>query len=84
MEVAIKGAIFIIAKMAHQKQKIRLQWRWHQRWQNAIRGFGVTYLVILERELRGCKIAVGAIVLLNGYIFIPYLVSLIIFFNKKY
>ena len=44
----------------------------------------MAYLVTLERELKGCKIAVGAIVPLNGYIFIPYLASLIIFFNKKH
>ena len=84
MGVAIRGVIPITAKMASQKQKIRLQWRWHQRWQNVIQGFGVTYLATFERELRGCKITVGATVPLNGYIFIPYLVSLIIFFNKKH
>ena len=44
----------------------------------------MVYLVILERELRSCKIAVGVTISLNGYIFIPYLISLIMFFNKKY
>ena len=44
----------------------------------------MAYLTILERELRGCKIAVGSTVPLNGYIFIPYLTSIIIFFNKKH
>ena len=44
----------------------------------------MTYLTTLEIELRGCKIAVGVTVPLNSYIFIPYLVNLIIFFNKKY
>ena len=59
MGVAIRGVIPITAKMAAQKQKIRLHWRWHQRWQNAIQGFGVAYLATFEREWRGCKIAVG-------------------------
>ena len=57
--VAIKDVISITAKMTSQRQKIRLQWRWHQRWQNAIQGSGMTYLVTFEREWRGCKIAVG-------------------------
>ena len=59
MGVAIKGVIPITAKMAPQRQIIKLQWRWHKRWQNAIQGFGVTYLATLERKKRGCKIAVG-------------------------
>ena len=84
MGVAIRGVILITVKMTPQKQKIRLQWRWHQRWQNTIKGFRIPYLTILEKELRGCKIAIGATVPLNGYIFIPYLASLIIFFNKKH
>ena len=50
MGVAIRGVIPITAKIAPQKQKIRLQRRWHQRWQNAIKGFGVAYLATLERE----------------------------------
>ena len=44
----------------------------------------MVYLATLEKELRGYKIAVGATVFLNGYIFISYLTSLIIFFNKKH
>ena len=44
----------------------------------------MAYLVTLKRELKCCKIAIGDIVPLNGYIFISYLVSLIIFFNKKH
>ena len=84
MGVAIRGTIPITAKMAPQRQIIKLQWRWHKRWQNAIQGFGMSYLATLEREWRGCKIAVGATFPLNGYIFIPYLASLIIFFNKKH
>ena len=44
----------------------------------------MTYLITLKIELKGCKIVVGAIVPLNDYIFISYLISLIIFFNKKY
>ena len=43
----------------------------------------MAYLATLEKELRGCKITVGATVPLNDYIFIPYLASLIIFFNKN-
>ena len=44
----------------------------------------MTYLTTLKREWRDCKIAVGATFPLNGYIFILYLASLIIFFNKKH
>ena len=44
----------------------------------------VAYLITLERELRDCKITIGATIPLNGYIFIPYLTNLIIFFNKKH
>ena len=50
MGVAIKGVIPITAKMAPQRQIIKLQWRWHKRWQNAIQGFGVAYLATLERK----------------------------------
>ena len=56
--VAIKGFILITAKMAPKSQKLSLQWRLHQRWQNIIRDFGVPYLATLERDLRGCKIVV--------------------------
>ena len=47
-------------------------------------GLWVTYLVTLERELRGCKIAVGGYCSSQWLYFIPYLACLIIFFNKKY
>ena len=56
--VAIRGAIPVTAKMAPKSQKLSLQWRWYQRWQNVIRDFGVPYLATLERYLRRCKIAV--------------------------
>ena len=59
MGVAIRGAIPITAKMAPQQLKIMLQRRCHQRWQNAIPGFGVPYLATLEREMSGCKMAVS-------------------------
>ena len=84
MGVAIKGAILITAKMAPQRQKIKIQWKWHQRCQNANQGFGVAYLTTLEREWRGCKIAIGGYCTSQRLYFIPYLTSLIIFFNKKY
>ena len=84
MGVAIRGAILITTKMAPQKQIIKLQWRWHKRWQNAIQGFGVTYLATLERECRGCKIAVGDYCSSQRLYSIPYLACLIIFFNKKH
>ena len=84
MGVAIGGAIPITAKMTPQRQKIRLQRRWHQRWQNVIKGFGVAYLATLERELRGCKIAVGGYCSSQWLYFIRYLANLIIFFNKKH
>ena len=44
----------------------------------------VTYLATLEREWRGCKIAVGGYCSSQRLYFIPYLASLIIFFNKKH
>ena len=84
MGVVIRGAIFITAKMTLQRQKIKLQWRWYQRWQNVIQGFGVANLATLERELRGCKIAVDGYCSSQWLYFILYLVSLIIFFNKKH
>ena len=56
--VAIKGGIPVTAKMAPKSQKLVIQWRWHQRWQNVIRDFRVPYLATLDKELRGCKIAV--------------------------
>ena len=84
MGVAIKGAILITVKMAPQRQMIKFQWRCHKRWQNAIQGFGVAYLAILEREWRGCKIAVGGYCSSQRLYSIPYLACLIIFFNKKH
>ena len=84
MGVAIRGAIPITAKMAPQQLKIMLQWRWHQRWQNAIPGFGVPYLATLEREMKGCKMAVSDFCSSQQLYFILYLTSLIIFFNKKH
>ena len=83
MGVAIKGAVLITAKMAPQRQMIKLQWRWHKRWKNTIQGFGVAYLATLEREWRGCKIAVGGYCSSQQLYSIPYLACLIIFFNKK-
>ena len=83
MGVAIRGAIPITAKMAPQQLKIILQWRCHQRWQNAIPGIGVPYLAILEREMRGCKMAVSDFCSSQQLYFILYLTSLIIFFNKS-
>ena len=83
MGVVIRGAIPITGKMASQRQIIKLQWRWHKRWQNAIQGFGVAYLVTLERELRGCKITVGGYCLFQQLYSIPYLACLIIFFLIK-
>ena len=83
MGVAIRGTIPITAKMAPQRQIIKLQWRWHKRWQNAIQGFGVAYLATLEREWRGCKIAVGGYCSSQRLYSISYLACLIIFFNKK-
>ena len=80
MGVAIKGAILITIKIAPQRQIIKLQWRW----QNAIQGFGVAYLTILEREWRGCKIAVGGYCFSQRLYSISYLACLIIFFNKKH
>ena len=56
--VAIKGAIPVTAKMAPKSLKAMLQWRWHRRWQNAIRDVGVPYLATLKRDAGGCKIAV--------------------------
>ena len=88
MGVVIRGVIPITAKMAPQRQIIKLQWRWHKRWhkrwQNAIQGFGVAYLATLEREWRGCKIAVGGYCSSQLLYSIPYLACLIIFFNKKH
>ena len=78
--VAIRGVIPITAKMIPQRQKIRFQWRW----QNIIKSFGVTYLATLEREWRGCKIAVGGYCSSQRLYYIPYLANLIIFFNKKH
>ena len=80
MGVTIRGVIPITAKMTPQRQKIRFQLRW----QNDIQGFGVAYLATLERELRGCKIAVGGYCSSQRLYSIPYLASLIIFFNKKH
>ena len=80
MGVAIRGVILITVKMALQRQIIELQWRW----QNGIQGFGVTYLATLERELRGCKIAVGDYCSSQRLYSIPYFACLIIFFNKKH
>ena len=80
MGVAIRGVILITVKMEPQRQIIKLQWRWHKKWQNAIQGFGVAYLVTLERELRGCKIAVGGYRSSQRLYFISYLACLIIFF----
>ena len=79
MGVAIKGVIPIKVKMVPQQLKITLQWRW----QNAIQGFGVAYLVTLKRELRGCKIAVDDYCSSRRLYSISYLASLFIFFNKK-
>ena len=84
MVVAIRGVIPITAKMAPQRKIIKLQWRWHKRWQNAIQGFGVVYLATLKREWRGCKIAVGGYCSSQLIYFIQYLACLIIFFNKKH
>ena len=84
MGVAIRGAISITAKMAPQRQIIKLQWRWYKGWQNAIQGFGVAYLTTLEREWKGCKIAVSGYCSSQRLYFIPYLACLIIFFNKKH
>ena len=56
--VVIRGAILVTAKMAPKSQKTMLQRRWHRRWQNVIRDFGVPYLATLERGAEGCKIAV--------------------------
>ena len=82
--VAIRGTIPITSKMASQQLKIMLQWRWYQRWQNVIPGFGVSYLTTLEREMRGCKMTVNDYCSSQQLYFILYLTSLIIFFNKKY
>ena len=76
MGVVIRGVILITVKMAPQRQKIKLQWRWYQRCQNAIQGFGVAYLTTLEREWRGCKIAVGVYCTSQRLYFISYLTSL--------
>ena len=84
MGVAIRGVIPITVKMAPQQLKIMLQWRWHQWWQNAIPGFGVPYLITLEREMRGCKMAVSDFCSSQQLYSILYLTSLIIFFNKKH
>ena len=84
MGVAIKGVIPITAKMTPQQLKIMLQWRWYQRWQNAIPGFGVPYLATLEREMRDCKMAVNDYCSSQQLYSILYLTSLIIFFNKKH
>ena len=80
MGVAIKDVIPITAKMTPQRQKIILQ----RKWQNVIQGFGMTYLVTLDRELRGCKIAVDGYCSSRRLYSIPDLASLIIFFNKKH
>ena len=45
-------------------------------WQNANRGIEVPYLATLERELRGCKIAV------DGYCFGQRLSTAIFHFNS--
>ena len=84
MGVAIRGVIPITAKMAPQRQIIQLQWMWHRRWQNDIQGFGVAYFATLQREWRGCKIAVGGYCFSQRLHSIPYLACLIIFFNKKH
>ena len=84
MEVAIMDAIPIIAKMTPQQLKIMLQWRWYQKWQNTIPGFGVPYLTTLEREMRGCKMTVSDYCSSQQLYFILYLTSLIIFFNNKH
>ena len=83
MRVAIRGATSITAKMIPQRHKIRLQWRWHQRWQNFIQGFGVAYLTTFDGEWRGCKIAVDDYCSSQRLYFISYLTTLIIFFNKN-
>ena len=75
--VAIRGAIFITAKMTPKLEKSWLQWRLHRRWQNAIRVCGVPYLAPLEREVGGCKISV------DGYCFGKWL-STAIFHFKPY
>ena len=79
MRVAIWSAILITTKMTPQRQIIKLQWRW----QNVIKGFWVTYLTTLERELKGCIIAIGDYRSSQRLYSIPYLSCLIIFFNKK-
>ena len=84
MGVGIKGVILITVKMAPQRQVIKLQWRWHKRWQNVIQGFGVAYLTTLEREWKGCKITVGGYCSSQRLYSIPYLACVIIFFNKKH
>ena len=84
MGVAIRGVIPITAKMTPQQLKNMLQWRWHQRWQNVIPGFGVPYLATLEREMRGCKMAVSDFCSSQQLYSILYLTNLIIFFNKKH
>ena len=84
MGVAIRDVILITVKIAPQRQIIKLQWRWHKRCQNAIQDFGVGYLVTLEREWRGCKIAIGGYCSSQRLYSIPYLTCLIIFFNKKH
>ena len=43
----------------------------------------MAYLETLEKELRGCKIAVGGYCSSQRLYSIPYLTSLIIFLNKK-
>ena len=83
MGVAIRGVIPITAKVAPQQLKIMLQWRWHQRWQNAIPGFKVPYLATLEREIRGCKMAVSDFCSSQQLYSILYLTSLIIFLIKN-
>ena len=84
MGVVIRGTIPITVKMALQQLKIMLQWRWYQKWQNAILGFRMPYLTTLEREMRGCKMAVNDYCFSQQLYFILYLTSLIIFFNKKH
>ena len=84
MGVAIWGDILITTKMTPQRQKIKLQWKWHQMCQNVIQDLGMAYLATLEREWKGCKIVVDGYCTSQRLYFIPYLTSLIIFFNKKH
>ena len=44
----------------------------------------MTYLITLERKLKGCKIAVDGYYSSQRLYSIPYLACLIIFFNKKH